>query len=87
MFLMAEVLVRFWAGAQEAAGCDQLRCAADNLPDLRSELVRLAPGLGAVLPLSSFLIDGVRISDTGADELVHLVTDQVVEVLPPFAGG
>ncbi len=84
---MAEVLVRFWAGAQEAAGCDQLRCSAVSLPDLRSELVRRAPALAAVLPLSSFLIDGVRISDTGSDELVHLLPDQVVEVLPPFAGG
>ncbi|MGL5829750.1 MAG: MoaD/ThiS family protein [Angustibacter sp.] len=84
---MAEVIVRFWAGSQEAAGCDQLRCSAENLPDLREELVRLAPALAMVLPLSTLLIDGVRVSDTGADEQVHLLTDQVVEVLPPFAGG
>ncbi len=79
---MAEVTVRYWAGAREAAGRDEEGLSADRLGDLVQTLAHRTPALAEVLSVSSLLVDGLvsrpsRVLEDG----------DVVEVLPPFAGG
>ncbi len=81
------ITVRLWAGAQAAAGQSQVACRAQTLAELRADLLAQVPALTAVLPLSTLLLDGQRLSDTGADDQIRLRDGQTVEVLPPFAGG
>lgn len=71
------VTVRLFAAARDAAGTPQLEVPPGplHLPDL-------GPRFAAVLQMSTLLCDGGRL-DVG-DE----VSDgDVVDVLPPFAGG
>lgn len=79
---MAAVTVRYWAGARAAAGRDDERLGAQSVHDVVTQLSARTPALAAVLALSSLLVDGRVVR---AD--VQLVDGQVVEVLPPFAGG
>ena len=75
------VLVRFWAGAQRAAGHDQERLTAATL----GEVVRILaarPELTKVCAVASFLVDGQQ---AGRDTFLHDGAE--VDVLPPFAGG
>ena len=86
---MAEVTVRYWAAAKEAAGCAEERLAARTLADLLVAVAArhaAAPKLTAVLSRSSFLIDGQQ-AGRQAPESVALREGAVIEVLPPFAGG
>jgi molybdopterin synthase sulfur carrier subunit len=76
------VRVRFWAGARAAAGVEQVSVPVGRVADVLAAAVRLAPGVAAILPLCSLLVDGRRV---GPDE--DTLPDSVVEVLPPFAGG
>ncbi|MDZ8171838.1 MoaD/ThiS family protein [Microbacterium xanthum] len=78
----AEVTVRFFAAAEEAAGMDSGRFAADDIAALRVALTSSHPPLAAVLPRCAFLVDGVR-----AGEDTRLAEAATVDVLPPFAGG
>lgn len=74
--------VRFFAAAEEAVGTDILVRSESTLGDLRGALVRDFPGLTGILPRCAVLVGGARVDDgtpLGADELV--------DVLPPFAGG
>ena len=78
--------IRYFAGAQAAAGVAEERLA-DTAPvsllELADELARRhGPALARVLDAAAFLIDEVpgprdRVVPTGA----------TVDVLPPFAGG
>lgn len=79
---MANVTVRFWAGARAAAGHDEEELQAGAVGDVVQQLARRDAGLAEVLAVSSLLVDGLvaRPSQTLAD-------GDVVEVLPPFAGG
>ncbi len=77
------MLVRFFAGAADAAGQEEREVpdglTAEELVDL------LAAGndrLAQVLAVSSFLADGVRVTGTAS-----LAGVSQVDVLPPFAGG
>jgi sulfur-carrier protein len=79
---MAQVTVRYWAGAREAAGRDQEDLRADQLGDLVQQLAHRTPALAEVLSVSSLLVDGL-ISQPSR----RLADGEVVEVLPPFAGG
>ena len=79
---MAQVTVRYWAGAREAAGLDEEAVAADRLGDLVQQLAHRSPALAQVLSLSSLLVDGLVSPPSRA-----LADGEVVEVLPPFAGG
>lgn len=79
---MHEVTVRYWAGAQAAAGTHEERLAAADLGQLLDVALQAHPGLAPVLEVASFLLDGRRI-----DGATALPADSVVEVLPPFAGG
>ena len=79
---MADVTVRYWAGARAAAGMDDERLQVSCVDDLVTRLSARTPALAPVLALSSLLVDGLV-----ARGHVDLVDGQVVEVLPPFAGG
>lgn len=100
---MGEVRVRLYAAAAEAAGSYELRIetAEDRLP--LSELINTlteqralgvkagaaAAGQSTALSLqhvcaqSSFLINGTRADKDSAE----VTTNDIVDVLPPFAGG
>jgi molybdopterin converting factor small subunit len=78
---VAVVSVRYWAGAQRAAGVDRDTVEADTLGELRSKLAA-RPELAKVVAVASFLVDGGQASDATV-----LTAGAEVDVLPPFAGG
>ncbi|WP_130011626.1 MoaD/ThiS family protein [Serinicoccus sediminis] len=76
--------VRFFAAAAEAAGTESERVDADDLGSLLAELrERHGAELARVLGLSTVLHDGQYVSDPA----LPLGHDDVLDVLPPFAGG
>lgn len=77
----ASVTVRYWAGAQRAAGHDRETLTAATIGELRG-LLAARPDLARVAVVSSFLVDGQR-----ADDDTALHDGAEVDVLPPFAGG
>ena len=80
------VTVRYFAAAQAAAGIEteMLRMAADlTVRDLVTQLGTGRAELAKVLTRCSFLRDGIAVRSL--DE--RLSTTQVLDVLPPFAGG
>ena len=79
--MSATVLVRYWAGAQRAAGFDSEKLTADTVGDLRAELAA-RPALAKVSEVASFLVDGEQAGDN-----TRLWDGAEVDVLPPFAGG
>jgi molybdopterin converting factor small subunit len=83
MGLMATGTIRYWAAARAAAGTDAESYTGDTLAAVL-EAARAAHGeqLARVLGHCSFLVDGAR-----ARPDTVLVDGDVVEVLPPFAGG
>ncbi len=88
---MVTVTLRYWAAAKEAAGVAEQSVTADTLATaLAVASAALAgtrrPNLDAVLARSSFLIDGTPVGQRAA-ESVQLAEGNVIEVLPPFAGG
>lgn len=82
---MAEITVRYFAAAAEAAGATEERLTLPDpltLKTLRSELAeRHGAAMERVLRSGSFLVDGTVRRDSGE---VH---GSVIDVLPPFAGG
>lgn len=78
---MAAVTVRFWAGAQRAAGHAEEAASATTIGDLVEQLSR-RPSLAKVCAAASFLVDGGQAAAT-----TSLHDGAVVDVLPPFAGG
>lgn len=82
---MAQITVRYFAAAAEAAGCDEeVWDLADgaSLDALRAELSeRYGDAMRKVLRSGSFLVDGVVRRDSGE------ITGTNIDVLPPFAGG
>jgi molybdopterin synthase sulfur carrier subunit len=85
---MATVTLRYWAAARDAAGLAEQRLDADTLAAALTQAAD-ADGAGllrAVLARSSFLIDGDPVGRRAA-ESVALRDGNVIEVLPPFAGG
>lgn len=85
---MVTVTLRYWAAAKEAAGVSEQRVTADTL----AAALAAAGGseargqLRAVLARCSFLVDGTPVGLRAA-ETVQLSEGNVIEVLPPFAGG
>src|SRR5581483_8587776 len=78
---MPEVVVRYWAGAQRAAGHEHETVVAGTVGELRTQLAD-RPELTNVCKVASFLVNGVK-----ADDATPLPPGAEVDVLPPFAGG
>lgn len=78
---MPSVTVRYWAGARRAAARDSEVLQADTLGELLDQLSE-RPRLADVVRASSFLVDGVAASPG-----TPLADGQIIDVLPPFAGG
>ena len=85
---MATVTMRYWAAAKEAAGVAEHELTADTLAAAVAAAAARQGGerLRAVLTRSSFLIDGNPVGRRAAESVV-LADGNVIEVLPPFAGG
>ncbi|WP_147916024.1 MoaD/ThiS family protein [Ruania zhangjianzhongii] len=75
--------VRYFAAAAEAAGRQGESLAAGTIGELRALMVdRHGEQLERVLTTCSLLVDGVA-----AEPDTTLGATDVVDVLPPFAGG
>jgi sulfur-carrier protein len=85
---MAIVTVRYWAAAKDAAGVSEQRVTADTLAAVLAAVTASEDRarLRAVIARSSFLIDGAPVGRRAADT-VEVRDGNVIEVLPPFAGG
>ena len=77
----AAVTVRYWAGAQRAAGVESETLDAATVGELRT-LLAGRPELAKIAEVASFLVDGRQAGDT-----TKLFDGAEVDVLPPFAGG
>ena len=79
------ITIRFYAAARAAAGTSEWQAPkgtlAETLERLRSEF---GPEFERVLSMSSILIDGCQ-QHSEINVSVH--DGQVLDVLPPFAGG
>ncbi|GAA1963146.1 MoaD/ThiS family protein [Microbacterium deminutum] len=75
-------VVRYFAAAQEATGLDSERRTETTLGALRRAIAAEHPGLNPILPRCAVLVAGIRVEDGAA-----LAADDLVDVLPPFAGG
>jgi len=79
---VAEVVVRYFAAAAEAAGVLEESLAAATVGELKAALLeRYGDPMARVLRAGSFLVDGVVSRDDAR------VLGSRVDVLPPFAGG
>lgn len=76
------VTIRYWASARAAAGCDSEPFRGQNVGDVLEAAAAAHTGLGLVLGVSTYLLDGRQVS--AAEPLSEGTT---IEVLPPFAGG
>jgi sulfur-carrier protein len=86
---MPKITIRYWAAAKEAAGVAEESINADTLGDLLNTAVssRKPDGrLAVVLARSSFLVNADPVGRATRESIV-LDDGDVVEVLPPFAGG
>ena len=85
---MATVTMRYWAAAKDAAGVAEHQLTADTLAAALDAAATRGRGaeLKAVLARSSFVIDGDPVGRRAAESVV-LADGNVIEVLPPFAGG
>jgi len=89
----ADVTIRYWASARAAAGCDSESFTGRRVGDVLQAASAAHTGLGAVLAVSTILLDGNPVA--AADLLPERLPGQeagrkgpaVLEVLPPFAGG
>ena len=86
---MAEGLLRFWAAARQAAGGRaEEPWRGETLAEVLEAARAAHPGatFAAVLSRSSFLVSGAPVGRRDP-ATVRLADGDVVEVLPPFAGG
>jgi molybdopterin converting factor small subunit len=79
---VAEVLVRYFAAAEDAAGRAEETLDAATAGELRALLAeRYGDAMERVLASGSFLVDGVVTRDP------ERALGARVDVLPPFSGG
>ncbi|HEX4830672.1 MAG TPA: MoaD/ThiS family protein [Trebonia sp.] len=86
---MAQVIIRFWAAAKEAAGTAEEQVDAVTLAGaVATVLDRRAPDdrLRQVMARSSFLVNALPVRREAQAE-TFLEDGATIEVLPPFAGG
>lgn len=80
---MATGTIRYWAAARAAAGTPEESYVGSTLAEaLAAAEAAHGPKLARVLGSCSFLVQGQR-----ARPGTRLVDGDVIEVLPPFAGG
>jgi sulfur-carrier protein len=82
----AKVTVRYFAAARAAAGLEDEILGVEpgmTVADLVAQLSARDADLAKVLKRCSFLCDGVAVRNSTA----ALGNAQIVDVLPPFAGG
>lgn len=77
--------VRLFAAARSAASTSEALIGAGNLASITHELIERFPGLEAVLPRCSFLLNGVAVH--GEPSEIAVPDGAELDVLPPFAGG
>ena len=80
--LSTTVRVRYFAAAAEAAGTDSEERGERSLAHLRAGVIADHPALADILPRCAVMVDGVR-----SDDDRSLDDAQLIDVLPPFAGG
>jgi molybdopterin converting factor small subunit len=83
------VTVRYWAAARAAAGRESDRVEAATLADALAAVVRLRPDnrrFADVVAVCSVLVGSTPVS-SHEPAAVSLSEGDVVELLPPFAGG
>ncbi|MEK9664256.1 MAG: MoaD/ThiS family protein [Candidatus Nanopelagicales bacterium] len=77
------VEVHLFAAARAAAGVAVVAVGPGSLADVLAQAVQMHPGLEAVLPRCSTLVDGLAATEDDVD----VPAGGRVDVLPPFAGG
>ena len=79
------MLVRFYAVGREIAGCNEYRANATDIPSLRAELVQqFGNRMGQLFDAASLMSGGRRLEPGNTTQWG---TDDLVDLLPPFAGG
>jgi len=74
--------VRYFAAAAEAADTDSEERSETSLVALRAAVVAEHPALADILPRCAVMVDGVRTDgDLALDDV------ELIDILPPFAGG
>ena len=76
------IRVRLFAAAAEAAGAAELDVDAATAAELRTRLGARTPSAPGVIGQCALLRDGDRLDDSA-----QLAAGDLVDVLPPFAGG
>lgn len=78
-------LIKFYAAARQFAKQKEVNLAASNKLELVSELHKIGDSdLTKLAQISTFLVNGKRFS---LSEISELRDNDVIEMLPPFAGG
>jgi len=77
-----DVIIRYWASARAAAGCDSECFTGHRVGDVLEAAAAAHAGLGVVLEVSTILLDGRPVTASQ-----RLSEGTILEVLPPFAGG
>jgi sulfur-carrier protein len=86
---MANVTIRYWAAAKEAAGLTSENAEVETLADLLRLVVERhadRPRLAAVLGSCAYLVNEKPVGKRDP-ATVTLADGAQVEALPPFAGG
>ena len=86
---MPTVTIRYWAAAKEAAGIAEESVNADTLRDALDTAIAARGAdnrLASVITRSSFLVNADPVG-RAAKESIMLDEGDVIEILPPFAGG
>jgi molybdopterin converting factor small subunit len=84
----SDVTIRYWASARAAAGCDSERFTAHHVGDVLEAAAAAHPGLGAVLAVSSILLDGRPVARAGTlpesspESLSESLSESLPELLP-----
>ena len=84
-----KVTVRYWAAAREAAGVAEDHVDAGTVGEALAHVRRIhahRPRFAEVLGVSSLLLGSAPVTLRDVDQL-PVPPGEVVEVLPPFAGG
>lgn len=77
--------VRFYAVGREIAGLNEHRSSASDVAGLRADLEQTyGSRMAALFDASSLLFKGERLS---TDSAMRFDDHDVVDLLPPFAGG